>query len=275
MRLNKNYNIVERIVLDDDKIFKLEEAGELSFYGTLDGGGYEILVDTLMTKPLFYQITYGSVIKQIVITNAKVCKSNVNNVAVLASINNGTIENVKISSATVDTDGAAVAGGIAAYNFNQINYCIVSVTFEINSDFTNANWSDMASSWKCSVGAITGINGANGQVKGAIVLVNFTDDFVVLTRQSCKNTLVGYAVGSWDNDQYLSDIHVVDAVYEITAHDIAELKADGKVSLKLFDELTADNFTQEKTQGAWNDNDGWKFEAGKLPSLKRSRTSEV
>lgn len=274
MQLNKSYYLDDKITLDSDKLSKLEGAGALSFYGTLDGCGNEISIEAPMSKPLFNQITDGSTVKQLAITfknSVEVKNSNAKSIAVLANINNGTIENVKISDAKVDTNGVSVAGGIAAYNFNQINYCTISIYFAINSDYTNIKQPGVAANWKCAVGAVAGINCGDGRVMGAIVSTMFTNNFVVLTRQLYKNSLVGYSIGRWGNSDTISDIHIINGLYQTTAHDISELRISGNVLLNTLNDLTADNFTQ----GKWNDDDGWHFEEGKLPFLKSSQIVEA
>ena len=275
MKISNDYYLSNKITLGENEINALENAGDLTFYGTLDGKGNTIKVNWPMTKPLFSQISEDSTVKQLVIENAKVSNNYANSLAVLTNTNKGTIEFIKLSNTQVSVSGASIAGGIAAYNCHEIKYCVVSVFFEIDNDYTDPNQPGLSASWKCHIGAVAGINSEAGQIKSAIVSAKFSDNFVVLTRQQSKNDLVGYTVGSWGNENNISDIYIVDAQYVTTAHDIRVLySTDGSSSLKLksLDNLVATDFTN----GDWNNQIyGWSFESGKLPILRTSQMLEA
>lgn len=274
MKIRNNYYISSKITLGESEIKELGNAGDLTFYGSLDGKGNTIEVECPMTKPIFSQISEGSTVKQLVIDNAKVSNKYATSLAVLTSINKGTIEFVKLSNAQISTSGISVAGGIAAYNRNEIKYCVASVFFEIDNEYTNPNQPGMSTNWKCYVGAAAGINSGDGQVKGAIISTNFSENFVVLTRQQTKNDMVGYAVGSWEKEKSISDVHIIDAQYVTTAHDIKMLydtDRENCLQLKSLDKLEAVNFTN----GDWNNSlYGWNFKSGALPILKTSQALE-
>lgn len=274
MKIRNNYYISSKITLGESELNDLENAGDLTFYGLLDGKGNTIELEWPMSKPIFSQISEESTVKQLVIDDAKVSNKYANSLAVLTNVNKGTIEFVKLSNAQISTSGISVAGGIAAYNLNEIKYCVASVFFEIDNEFTNPNQPGMSANWKCYVGAVAGINSGGGQVKGAIVSTNFPENFVVLTRQQTKNNMVGYAVGSWNKEKSISDVHIIDARYITTAHDIKMLYGtDMKncLQLKSLDELESVNFIN----GDWNNSlYGWSFKSGALPILKTSLALE-
>lgn len=203
------------------------------FYGNLDGQGHSIrfINDAEINKPLFDFITNESRIENLCIESAVINTDKViESAAVLAVTNEGTLSNVYIKKLTVKGEyigenNISVAG-IAVYNFGAITHCAVQANLIVpdrspnDVTFVSDNGKKVQAVWSCRFGAISVSNSNGGKIIGAIVAVDFRDDFAVLSiapyndRQD-RNLLIGYAVCSWNNssDDAISGVYVLESKF--------------------------------------------------------------
>ncbi len=239
--LNKNsdiYTLKDDVVLNEKHLKEIDSllgpAGEKGacFYGTLDG----LYVDEVTKKnlrhtltikqseeslasgreasavlqSLFYIIENSAVIKNIDIRfelEYKVPKG-VDEAALLARINKGTISNISIkgiidtSEAVCGEDDCHAIGGLFAYNYGKISKCTADIEFKVNSEFCQDKHEKI---WNCYVGSLAAFNlyKATDADKEEIATVTMTvenNNFSVLARSPYNtegdiNDKFGFAFG--------------------------------------------------------------------------------
>lgn len=269
---NKRYEVKSNFTLRQDNIDEIKRVknrlGEEGawFFGSMDGHGHTITIDAEMTAPLFEQITQGSSIKQLSFVNAHVVGSQTRGggIAVVARVNNGTLENILLKNIEVTINNANAAAGLVTYNFGNIIRCVAQVNFNIDEKFITSG-GKIDNIWLCRIGTIAANNGEGGRVDGAFVSATFTDKFAVLSMHQYntngdRNLLIGYVLGAWKETNLVKDLFVVDGVYTSIAYDFVELGASG-ISLINSKSIIKSNYI------SWGNN-GWNFsELGGLPTL--------
>ena len=195
---------------------------ELPFVGEFDGKGHKITLSGKVEESLFGYIGEGGVVKNLhievlsaeinskiasvlalenagTIINCKItikdAKINVSgNHGAVVSTNKGIIKNVVVNSrfenAVIDTTVArrSVIGGIAAYNYGEIDSCISEAAYVSYPETLKSNVFS-GSAVNTSIGAVYGIN--NGTVKQSVALVS-EDTYV----SDNKNTNITFVTSS-------------------------------------------------------------------------------
>ena len=242
---NKKYYLTEDIVLSAENVNALKQAGEITFFGVLDGYDanradgagknqcYKISFSSdaqSMNKPIFNVISAQAKILNLTIESPKFVGEIGKTIAVLSNINRGTIQNINLENTTIDiSNNLTAASALTVYNYGEISHCVADVKFKVSQEYIS---SDVGKSgdWQCVVGAIAANNSNGGKISDVIVSVDYPSDFLVLSRQYYRNHNVGYVVGTWNDSSNLSNLSVLydigksnAEIFTLTAHDFANL----------------------------------------------------
>ena len=242
---NKKYYLTEDIVLSAENVNTLKQAGEITFFGILDGYDanradgagknqcYKISFSSdapSMNKPIFNVISEQAQILNLTIESSEFVGEIGKTIAVLSNINHGMLQNINLKDTTIDiSNNPIAAAALTVYNYGDISYCVADVKFKVAQEYIS---SDVGKSgnWQCVVGAIAANNSNEGKISNVIASVDYPSDFLVLSRQYYRNQNVGYVVGTWSDSDELSNLFVLydfeksnAEIFILTAHDFADL----------------------------------------------------
>ena len=241
----KTYYLTNSIVLSSGNVKDLKNAGEINFYGVLDGydanrvdsaGKNECYTISFaddapsMNKPIFNVISEKAVVRNLTIEPVEYIGEIGKTIAVLSNTNQGTLENINIKNTTIDiSNNPIAAAALTVYNYGKINHCVANVSFKVAQEYIS---SDVGKSgdWQCIVGAIAANNSGEGKIENVIASVDYPADFLVLSRQYYRNLNVSYIVGTWSDSSKLHNLAVLYDIgnvnaelFTMTAHDFADL----------------------------------------------------
>lgn len=226
------------------------EKGAL-LYGSLDGYGHSLTVNARLEAPLFSQICEsGRVLRlEVICSEVKSGESPAKQLCALAAVNNGKIENVKLTIDSLSIGAESDVGGLVGYNYGMIHHCVVNVK-EVAVSNAYIGKEKISLIWRNRVGFVATNNSSEGKVDGVFVHIGFPEDFVVLSmpmynQNGNKNLTVGYAFSSCGGN--VQDVFVVDGRYTITACDVKKLgdSAIRSVTKTYLVPATFENWTSE------------------------------
>lgn len=265
--LNGDFTITQEHLEELSSIQNLHAQSGAWFYGELDGKGHTITIEGEMQHPIFDQVVEGATIKQLCIRGAHLTgqKSEGHSISVLSMVNHGTLENIELRDITINIGVANTAAAIVGYNFGTITKCVVQADVSVEESFISEN-QKINGVWGCRFGSVAANNLSDGKIEGAIISIDFPQNFVVLSMlqyntNGDRNLLVGYGVAAWQKDELVKNIYVVDGDYTSTAIDFVESTSGSMISSITSRFLSSTNFIDWKNAG-WNFNDG-----GGLPYL--------
>ena len=159
-----------------------EDYLENAFCGSLDGNGkavknIKILFDEKTEQYGMFGCLYGATVRNLTIESAKI--EGHSDVAILASVNYGTIENCKVSGDVLaySYDKGTSVGTIASKNYANIYNCDARVKIDVNAVST-------------TVGGIVAEN------EGFIDNCSYTGDITSTSQKPQTNSIIGKIAGS-------------------------------------------------------------------------------
>lgn len=199
-RENYVYNIKNNI---DIYIDDLPEG--VGFYGRINGQGHTVTIkpkgenDTI-ERPIFNILQSSAVIERlnIVAENIVLSAEEQDSIALLATVNRGTIKNCNFEIFEMEIGRCPNVAAIVNYNYGCIANVCVSVQ-NVKSEINNG------SSWKSSFGTVSTVN--YSQIKNVLIDVNFDDDLFVFLGQYL-NTQVGYMTSESSQDGTAENIYL-------------------------------------------------------------------
>lgn len=236
---NVEYSVVKSFELSADAL-----PDGLDFYGTLDGNGHTITVkgDTLK-KPIFNALKKGSAVKRLNVVAKSTVGSDGENIAVLATQNEGTVENCAL---TVDRiyigTNCKNAAGLVTFNTNTISNVLIDVK-SVDYDVTLVNW-------QCRFGSVAAVNYA--QVKNVFADVSFEKHAEQLKQplfdNEKPNGFIGYVFGAMpenDGSGNISDVYFFNGDYVCRSVD------EAVITLKNYKDINSDLLGKKWSADVW------------------------
>lgn len=225
----------------------------VTLHGNLKGNGHTIRLKEpegsaepfYLTAPLIESVEGGGSVEGVTFEGFRFRAQKGSGVA-LVGINNGSLKDLRLRGTEIlipreeahnAPDGTAVSA-LCVYNFGSIANVVADALYH-TTDINEKN----SENWNCGMGTLVAAN-EGGQVTSSIVSVSFDTPFPVLTSdRTPRNTRVGYAVGTWQNESNITGIILAsaggDALYERKAHDFYGFRSGKNVVQRDFSVLSA------------------------------------